>query len=74
MLRNYTKKLGYNLSIHEFRHTYATTLISRGFDFKTVAKLMVHDIEQTMKTYSHVTDDMLNNATNVLAKIFKIYF
>lgn len=70
MLRNYTKKLGYNLSIHEFRHTYATTLISRGVDFKTVAKLMGHDVEQTMKTYSHVTDDMLNNATNVLAKIF----
>lgn len=70
MLRNYTKKLGYNLSIHEFRHTYATTLISRGVDFKTVAKLMGHDIEQTMKTYSHVTDDMLTNATNVLSKIF----
>lgn len=70
MLRNYTKKLGYNLSIHEFRHTYATTLISRGVDFKTVAKLMGHDVEQTMKTYSHVTDDMLNNATNVLSKIF----
>lgn len=70
MLRNYTKKLGYNLSIHEFRHTYATTLISRGVDFKTVAKLMGHDVEQTMKTYSHVTDDMLNNATNILSKIF----
>lgn len=70
MLRNYTKKLGYNLSIHEFRHTYATTLISRGVDFKTVAKLMGHDVEQTMKTYSHVTDDMLNNAINILQKIF----
>ena len=70
MLRNYTKKVGYNLSIHEFRHTYATTLISRGVDFKTVAKLMGHDVEQTMKTYSHVTDDMLNNATNILSKIF----
>lgn len=70
LLRNYTKKLGYDLSIHEFRHTYATTLISRGVDFKTVAKLMGHDVEQTMKTYSHVTDDMLNNATNVLFKIF----
>ena len=70
MLRNYTKKIGYNLSIHEFRHTYATTLISNGVDFKTVAKLMGHDIEQTMKTYSHVTDNMLNNATNLLTKIF----
>lgn len=70
LFRNYTKKIGYDLAIHEFRHTYATTLISHGVDFKTVAKLMGHDIEQTMKTYSHVTDDMLNNATNLLLKIF----
>ncbi|MFW2503805.1 tyrosine-type recombinase/integrase [Clostridium diolis] len=70
LLRNYTKKLGYDLSIHEFRHTYATSLIARGIDFKTVAKLMGHDVEQTMKTYSHVTDDMMNNATKLINKIF----
>jgi integrase len=70
LLRNYTKKLGYDLSIHEFRHTYATSLIARNIDFKTVAKLMGHDVEQTMKTYSHVTDEMLNNATRIINKIF----
>ncbi|WP_143316889.1 tyrosine-type recombinase/integrase [Clostridium sp. HBUAS56017] len=70
MLRNYTKKIGYDLSIHEFRHTYATSLIARNIDFKTVAKLMGHDVEQTMKTYSHVTDEMLNNATNIINNIF----
>ncbi len=70
LLRNYTKKLGYDLSIHEFRHTYATSLIANGTDFKTVAKLMGHDVEQTMKTYSHVTDEMLNNATKTINKIF----
>ncbi len=70
LLKNYIKKIGYDLSIHELRHTYATALISNGVDFKTVAKLMGHDIEQTMKTYSHVTDDMLNNVTKLLSKIF----
>lgn len=70
MLRNYTLKLGYDLSIHEFRHTYATSLIAKNIDFKTVAKLMGHDVEQTMKTYSHVTDEMMNNATKVINKIF----
>ncbi len=70
LLRNYTKKLGFDLSIHEFRHTYATSLIARGIDFKTVAKLMGHDVEQTMKTYSHVTDEMFNNATKVINEIF----
>ena len=47
-----------------------TTLISRGVDFKTVAKLMGHDVEQTMKTYSHVTDEMMDNATQLINKIF----
>lgn len=70
LLRNYTKKIGYDLSIHEFRHTYATSLIARKMDFKTVAKLMGHDVEQTMKTYSHVTDEMLSNATNIINNIF----
>ena len=69
-LKAYAKKIGYELTIHEFRHTYATSLIARGIDFKTVAKLMGHDIEQTMKTYSHVTDEMLNNATELIKKIF----
>lgn len=70
MLRNYVRKIGFDFSIHELRHTYATTLIANGIDFKTVAKLMGHDVEQTMKTYSHVTDEMMDNATKVINKIF----
>lgn len=58
-----------NITIHELRHTYATNLISNGLDFKTAAKLLGHDIEQTMKTYSHVTDDMLKTATIVIDKL-----
>ena len=47
-------------------HTYATNLIANGLDFKTAAKLLGHDIEQTMKTYSHVTDDMMNEAKKII--------
>lgn len=65
-LRRTYIKLGYNVSVHELRHTYATNLISKGLDFKTVAKLMGHDVEQTMKTYSHVTDEMLQKAFNLI--------
>lgn len=64
------KRYGYNICIHDLRHTYATTLIANGVDFKTVARLMGHDVEQTIKTYSHVTDDMIKNATNVLNSVF----
>lgn len=58
------------ITIHELRHTYATLLISSGIDFKTAAKILGHNIEQTLKTYSHVTDDMMNNAKNKIAEIF----
>ena len=65
------KKAGYDISIHDLRHSYATALIANGVDFKTTAKLLGHDVEQTIKTYSHVTDEMLNKATSTVNSIFK---
>lgn len=64
------KNLGFDITIHELRHTYATKLISNGIDFKTAAKFLGHSVEQTMKTYSHVNDDMITKASNVISKIF----
>ncbi|EDU35703.1 MULTISPECIES: tyrosine-type recombinase/integrase [Clostridium] len=64
------KKEGYDITIHELRHTYATKLISHGLDFKTVARLLGHTVEQTMRTYSHVNDDMMNKANDLIQKIF----
>lgn len=58
------------ISIHELRHTYATLLIANGVDFKTVAKLMGHDVKQTLETYSHVTDEMLKNVSEKICEIF----
>lgn len=69
-LSNVYKKLGYDVTIHDLRHTYATHLIANGLDFKTVAQLMGHDVQETIKTYSHVTDDMIEKATSVIEKIF----
>lgn len=69
-LNRLLKMGGYDITIHELRHTYATMLISSGVDFKTAAKLLGHDVEQTMKTYSHVNDDMMNRATNIIENIF----
>lgn len=63
------KRAGYKISVHELRHTYATTLIANGLDFKTVANLLGHDVKQTMDTYSHVTDDMLKRAKNLINNI-----
>lgn len=64
------KKKGFNVSIHEIRHTYATKLISNGVDFKTAAYLLGHDVKMTMHVYSHVNDDMLNKTTKLINNIF----
>lgn len=58
------------ISLHELRHTFATLLIANGIDFKTAAKILGHTVEMTLKTYSHVTDDMMKNASNKISKIF----
>lgn len=58
------------VSLHELRHTYITILIANGLDFKTVARLAGHDVEQTIKTYSHVTDDMMEKASKKIHEIF----
>ncbi|WP_427339013.1 tyrosine-type recombinase/integrase [Caloranaerobacter sp. DY30410] len=69
-LSKHYKKIGYDITIHQLRHTYATLLIANGIDFKTVANLMGHDVEMTIKTYSHVTNDMLENAAKTINDIF----
>lgn len=64
------KLRGYDITIHQLRHTYATKLIANGVDFKTAAKLLGHNVEQTMKTYSHVNDDMMKRAEKLIKKVF----
>lgn len=67
---NVTLKLIGGVTVHELRHTYISLLIANGVDFKTVAKIAGHDVKQTLNTYSHVTDDMMKNASNTISKIF----
>ena len=69
-MANKLHRQGYNISIHSLRHTYATLLIQNGVDFKTAAALLGHNVEMTMKIYSHVNNDMINNAKRVIEKIF----
>lgn len=60
------KKLGYDITNHSLRHSYATIAIQKGLDFKTVAYLIGDTVEMVMKTYAHVNSDMLENAKKVL--------
>lgn len=53
---------------HALRHTYASTLVSNGANFKDVQELMGHsDIRITLNTYSHVTP----HSRKVAAAIFE---
>jgi integrase len=61
-LRRKFNRWGYDISVHNLRHTYATTLLSNGLDFETVAELMGDTVEMVIRTYSHVIDDMRKNA------------
>lgn len=53
---------------HALRHTYASTLVTNGANFKDVQELMGHsDIRITLNTYSHVTP----RSRKVAAAIFE---
>lgn len=51
---------------HCLRHTYATTLIANGANFKDVQALMGHsDISITLNIYSHVSPDSQRKAVDI---------
>lgn len=64
------KKLGFDNSIHDLRHTYVTMLISNGVDVKTIAELIGDTVEMVIKTYSHFTKDMAQAVAKKVNQIF----
>ena len=55
---------------HCLRHTYATTLLAKGIDIRTVAALMGDDTKTVINTYVHYTDEMRTAAAAEIKKIF----
>lgn len=64
------RKLGFDNTAHDLRHTYASLLIFNGIDIKTGATLMGHTPQMFIKTYSHFNDDMMIAATNKINTMF----
>ena len=63
------RRMGYDISVHELRHTYTTNLIANGIDFKTAAMLIGDTVDMVMKVYSHVNKDMMNKARDIINTI-----
>lgn len=68
-LREKYKRHGYDFSVHDLRHTYATTLLANGFTYRAVAELIGDTEETVIKAYSHFTDDMYKDAKSRLNNI-----
>jgi site-specific recombinase XerD len=57
---------GKHIRFHDLRHTFASHLVMRGKDLRTVAKLMGHrDIRVTMR-YAHLAPEHLQDAVEAL--------
>jgi integrase len=56
-----------SLSIHGLRHTYATAALAAGISVKAVSSNLGHaNIQITLDTYSHVLDDMRDEAAEAV--------
>lgn len=60
ILERYSNEAGnQRLSPHALRHTFATTLITRGADIRVVQEMLGHASISTTQRYTHITKDHL---------------
>lgn len=69
-LKQATKKAGlFDIRIHDFRHSHASYLISKGATIVSVAKRLGHSsIEQTLNTYSHMMPNDEQKLIDILSE------
>lgn len=71
----YCKKSGVKkIRIHDFRHSHASLLISKGVPITMVSKRLGHsNIEMTFNTYAHLIPEDEDKAINALENLSSIY-
>lgn len=62
------------LTPHCLRHTYATNLLARGMDIRTVSALLGDHVKTVLNTYVHYSDEMRSAAAKDIEKIFATNF
>ena len=59
-----------HLRLHDLRHTFATLALQNGVDIKTVSGMLGHyDAGFTLRTYTHATDKMQEEAAATMGKL-----
>ena len=65
-------KIDKNIRWHDLRHTSATLLLENGVAMKTIQKRLGHaSMSTTADIYSHVTEKMDREATNIISRTIK---
>jgi integrase len=63
------------IRVHDLRHSYASMLINRGIDIKTLAEMLGHiEIETTSRTYAHMYPGKIEEVANILDDIYNSYY
>ncbi len=64
------KKAGiHDFRFHDLRHTFASYLVMKGIDLRTVSELLGHRTLKMVYRYSHLNEERLRVATNTLGTI-----
>ena len=65
--KHYCKRLGFEVTPHQFRHAYATMLYDAGIDVKMAQKLLGHSsIKMTQDIYTHIRLSRLGDTAEKL--------
>jgi integron integrase len=59
-------KISKRVSCHSLRHSYATHLLQRGFDVRTVQELLGHKSIRTTQIYLHINDNEKREVDDLL--------